>query len=37
MRVLLRRAASQASLSFMDDDDFPGGIRPTGTYTIGGL
>ena len=30
------RGHSQATLVFVDDDDFPGGIRPTGTYTIEG-
>jgi hypothetical protein len=30
------RGVSQAILIFVDDDDFPGGIRPTGTYTIEG-
>jgi WD40 repeat protein len=30
------RGDHQTVLIFVDDDDFPGGIRPTGTYTIEG-
>jgi hypothetical protein len=31
-----RRGANQSVLVFVDDEDFPGGIRPTGRYTIEG-
>jgi hypothetical protein len=30
------RGANQSVLVFVDDEDFPGGIRPTGRYTIEG-
>ena len=30
------RGSNQAALVFVDDEEFPGGIRPTGTYTIVG-
>ena len=43
LRALLRnesfvigRGASEVGLVFVDDDDFPGGIRPTGKYFVRG-
>jgi WD40 repeat protein len=43
LRALLRdesfvigRGASEGGLVFVDDDDFPGGVRPTGIYTVEG-
>jgi hypothetical protein len=30
------RGSGQAALIFVDDEDFPGGIRPTGRYAIMG-
>jgi len=30
------RGGNQSALVFVDDDEFPGGIRPTGRYTIEG-
>ena len=43
LRALLRdetfvapRGTREAALVFVDDDEFPGGIRPTGRYTVQG-
>lgn len=30
------RGSTQAALVFVDDEEFPGGIRPTGRYTVSG-
>jgi hypothetical protein len=30
------RGSGQAAMVFVDDEEFPGGIRPTGRYTVSG-